>query len=354
MGALPIVKGVKLRATKIDSCGKPIQGPANRLVTDGFMSVRLDPVMKDRQELEQTNAEGRVIFTDTTPATRKHHNVAVQLCGVDPDLWSLFTGYSRVLDYDGTPIGIADKPDVDGDFGVALELWTGGVGDDDCPVPVDDSIFSLGGSGKSHGYLLLGATEWVPSGFSVEAGFADFTLSGITRAMPHWGRGPYNVARIDSSGTAGRLLVPVDADRHYTFFRTPIAPPEATKGAVALSVQSIFTAPDYYFGASAADVAPAQVDTQTLTLAITGSPAGGNFTLLVNGVETATIAYNAAASAVKTAIVGVADGFVAADFVTAGGALPTTAVTITAPVGVTLAVGTVALTGGTAPAVTLT
>lgn len=261
MGAIPIVKGIRLRATKINRCGLPLEGPGNRLVTSGFISVKLDPVMKERQELEQNNAEGKPFYADTTPATRKHHNAEIALCGVDPDLYAMFTAHERILDYDNkTAIGFADGPDVDNTTGVALEVWTGGVSEGDCPEPLDDdSVFSQLGSGVNHGYLLFGASEWTPSGLQVAASFADFMLKGVTIAMPQWGRGVYNVARTDAAGTPGRLLKPVGKKRHLTFFRTPVAPPEVTDGAVALAVQSIFEGK--YFGASAIAVAPEQPST---------------------------------------------------------------------------------------------
>ena len=49
MAQFPVVKGVRARFTKINSCGRPIAGPANRLVTSGFVSVNLSPVMKDAE-----------------------------------------------------------------------------------------------------------------------------------------------------------------------------------------------------------------------------------------------------------------------------------------------------------------
>jgi HK97 family phage major capsid protein len=83
----------------------------------------------------------------------------------------------------------------------------------------------------------------------------------------------------------------------------------------------------------------------TYAFSINGSPTGGTFTLKVNGVETAPIAYNANDAAIKAAIVAVDDGIVAADVTVASG-------TITGPFA--LAHGTDALTGGTSPVTTVT
>ena len=93
------------------------------------------------------------------------------------------------------------------------------------------------------------------------------------------------------------------------------------------------------------------------TLETTGGPTGGTFTLKFDGLETGTIAFNAAAATVVTALNALAN-IDSGDFVGAGGALPT-AVTLTGG-GVydatdltgLLVPGTVStLTGGTNPSV---
>ena len=264
MSVFPVVKGIRLRATKINRCGLPIAGEANRIVTDGFVSVGLTPVMKDANELEQENAEGKVCVQDRTPPIRKHHTVEVVLCNVNTGLISLFNGWSQVLDYDNSPIGFQDSEFVDADYGVALELWTGGRSDDDCPAPETDSIFTKQGTGMSYGYLLIGATEFTLGNIEVSANISTFTLSGISLAMPQWGKGPYNGAGTDEHGTPGRLLTPLGDDAHFTLFRTPVPPPEVTAGAepLPLEIATKFVAPDFYFGGPnsepAAEIAPEQ------------------------------------------------------------------------------------------------
>lgn len=355
MAQFPVVRGLRARFTKINSCGRPVPGAANRLVTSGFVSVHLTPVMKDADELEQTNAEGKVCVTDRTPPVRKYYTVEVDLCNVDSELISMLNSWQQVLDYDDASIGFRDQADVESDYGVAIELWTGGKGEDDCPVPSTDSIFSTGGSGKKYGYLLVGATEFQLGDFTVEAAIATFKLSGISLNMSQWGRGPYNVAGTDADGTAGRLLSPVGTQEHFTLFRTPVAPPEETGGAVPLDILGKFTGSTYYYGgpsnAPAADVAPDQDSSAGYVVSITGAPTAGTFTLKAGDLETADIDYSATAADVKTALAALDDGYAAADWTTSGGALPGTAVTIIPPVNVVIEVGANALTGGTTPTV---
>lgn len=359
MSVFPVVKGLRLRATKINNCGLPQAGPINRLVTDGFVTVNMTAVMNDAEELEQKNAEGKVCVIDRTPPTRKYYTPVVTLCNVNTELISMFNGWDQVLDYADNPIGFDDKTDVDGDYGVAIEVWTGGRSDSDCPTPTLDTIFSVGSSGKHYGYLLFGGTEWVLGDIEIGAQVSTFTLTGRTVAMPQWGRGPYNVAGTDANGTPGRMLTPMTEDNHYRLFRTPVPPPDVTGNggtAVALDILGKFTGTTYYFGgpanAPAADIAPEQDNGGASTaLTITGVPTGGGFTLLWNGHETAVIAYNAAAAAVKSALVAMDDGFDASDWtVTGATALPTGPITIIAPFG-SVTEGTNTLTGGTTPTV---
>lgn len=94
---------------------------------------------------------------------------------------------------------------------------------------------------------------------------------------------------------------------------------------------------------------------QVNTISTTGVPTGGTFTLTVNGVTSAPIAFNAAAATIQAALVAMSN-IAAGDVVAAGGALPT-AVTLTwggayAGQVVTVSANGAALTGGTTPTAT--
>jgi hypothetical protein len=355
-----VVKGLALRASKIDRCGKPLAGASNRLVTEGFIRVNLDPELKAAEDLEQTNAAGKVCVQGRTPPERKWWNVEIQFCDVDPDLYSLITGWARVLDWDDNPIGFRDQKEVNADTGVAFEVWTG-VGDDDgCEIPLDDSIFSAAASGASHGYLLFGGTEFISGALTVESGVATFTMTGRTIAMPHWGRGPYNVAATDASGTPGRLLVPTSKSEHITLFSTPVVPPEVTDGADALAIQTLFAAPPYYYGASSADVAPEQAaEDQGYNVTITGVPTGGNWSSMVTypggeTLETGVILFNSTPGQLLTILAALDDGYTASDWTVTGTNLPAGTINVIPPDGVTFEPEDNGLTGGTTPAAHVT
>jgi|GEM_PF-513509 len=94
------------------------------------------------------------------------------------------------------------------------------------------------------------------------------------------------------------------------------------------------------------------------TISVTGSPTGGTFTLTYSGQTTAGIAYNASAATVQSALEALSN-LAVGDVVCAGGALPTTAVTVTfqgalANTNVALLTAdSTGLTGGTSPTVSI-
>lgn len=309
MAMYTLIKGNRLRLTKVNSCGKPVAGPANYLVTDGFVRVSIDPVMKERKEIEQENAEGKVCFTDTTPAVRKYHNVKLEMCNINTHAITLLNGWPQVLDHADVPIGFEDLPNVDGDYGVMVEVWTTGRSEEDCVTPLTDDDLADTGSGKKYGYLAIAAKEWVlDGGLSVQADISTINFTGISLPPTGWGRGPWNVMEIDALGTPGRLLTPMGQNKsHYRSFRTGIEPPAITPGdgLCELAIDTIFQAPDYYYGGSAgapaADVAPAQpiCNGKKYTVVVTGT---GNFSLKVGTLDTSAIAVGALKGAVESAI----------------------------------------------------
>lgn len=94
-------------------------------------------------------------------------------------------------------------------------------------------------------------------------------------------------------------------------------------------------------------------------IAVTGSPTGGTFTLTFSGQTTSTIAWNASAGAVQTALEALSN-IAPGDVVCTGGPLPGTPVVVTFSgqyAGTDVALMTdndAGLTGGTTPAVTVT
>jgi len=320
-----IVKGKRLRATLVDSCGMPIQGPRSRIVTSGFVTVTASPQMREAQDLESTNADGAVCVSDRTRAERKWWNVTLELCKVNTDLYNMLMDWELVLGHDGEAIGFSDKKDQPDNRGVAIEIWTGVGSEDECDeIPDDDDILIAGATGSvaKYGYVLFGVVkEFALAGdLQIGAQVSTFSLAGRTGSPTRWGRGPYNVVATDSSNTPGRLLAPIKPGQHLRTFETTIPPPDPTDGACPLVL------PNPYYGNTAAATAPEQpacdavATNEEQSITISGSPTGGDYTLSFMGQTTAAIAYNANAAAVETALEGLST--IGANNVTVTGTAP--------------------------------
>ncbi|MBF6138131.1 hypothetical protein IU501_34750 [Nocardia otitidiscaviarum] len=266
---ISVVRGKALRATKANRCGMPLEGEGHYAITKGFVTVTMNPVLKDAEELEQQNADGEICASDRTAAEIKWFEVQIEFCGVNTCLWTMLGGWAPVLDYKGDPTGFETSRRVVSDAGVVLELWSGTSSADTCTTPVNDDVFGQSDAvtGEEFGYFLLGVKEWqLSGGLEIGRQVSTFTMSGISYDISAWGRGPYNVVPIDANLTPGRLINPVgslvDGISDLHFETTPIPPPAPTEGCCTLAVQSIFTAPNYYYGGPsaepAADIAPSQ------------------------------------------------------------------------------------------------
>lgn len=358
MSSYGLVKGVRLRATLVDVCGKPIAGPRSRIVTNGWISANVEPVMRDAEDLEQANAEGRNCVVDRTPPERKWNTVTLELCKVNTCLISLMTGWPLVLDWDGKPVGFDDQKEVPSDRAVALEIWSGVGSEDECELPTTDDILNPGGSSAAlpYGYTLLPAVkEMVPGALEFGAQVSTISLSGITANGTRWGRGPYNVQATDALNTPGRLLTPIGKGVHKRMFLTTVAPPETTEDCCGLIL------PSPYYEEPVAEIAPTQPacglepSNEVQSIAITGTPTGGTYTLTFDGATTAALAYNANAAAIQAALVALPT--IGTGNCTVSGTGPYTVTFVGELAGFNLVQMTAddsGLTGGTSPEVTVT
>lgn len=250
MAGYKVVRGKRLRGTRVDRCGMPLAGPKATLVTKGFISINYSFEMKDAEDYEQTNADGENCVTDRSAPQIKWANVEASLCDVDVELLSMMTGLPQVLDYANKPAGFRINDTVQVDQGFALELWSGTAGDD-CDEPTNDDILTANDFIAEYGYWLAPAVvEGVIGDIEIGASVATFTVTGRAVSAPRWGRGPYNVVPVDAANTAGRLLTPLKKREFVHAQRTTIAPPEVTDGAVPL------TLPTPYYVAATPPVEP--------------------------------------------------------------------------------------------------
>lgn len=362
MATYGIVKARRARFTLVDACGMPIAGPRSRLTTSGIITLTAEPVMREAEELEQTNGEGRVCVADRTPAERKWWSIGLELCKVNTCLLNMAMEWGIVAGYDGAAIGFDDRKSTRPDRGLAVELWAGVGSEDECDeIPTDDDILltgALGGGSTKYGYLAWPAVKEfaLGGGLDIGAKVSTFKLSGITNSPVRWGLGPYNVVAGDAQNTARRMLTAIPVGTHFRSFETTIAPPEADEDCCPLVL------PEQYYGESADEIAPEQPACGTEgtneieTVTLTGTPTGGTFRLVFRGATTTAIAYNAAAAAVQAALEALST--IGEDNVTVSGSAsgPYTVefVGVFAELNVPTMTAVASLTGGTAPGVTVT
>lgn len=237
-----VVRGKRLRATRVDRCGLPLAGPKATLVTKGFVSVKYQNVWKDASDLEQENADGELCVTDRTAPQLKWATVEAVFCDVDIELFNMFTGNKMILNYAQKPTGFVQGKTVNTEIGVGLELWSGTAGDD-CDVPLDDSVLEAEAPIREYGYWLAPAiVEATLGDIEIGASVATFTMTGRAVSAPMWGKGPYDVVAQNAAQLAGRMLKPISKDEPWLMDTVTIEPPAITDGAVPLVL------PTPYFG----------------------------------------------------------------------------------------------------------
>ncbi|MFF3665468.1 hypothetical protein [Microtetraspora malaysiensis] len=221
------VRGRVMRATRVDNCGNPVIGPCSQVVTKGFVKVSYSPEIAEGEEIELRRADGQLCVSDQGCPELKWLTVEIEFCQVDPDLFSMITGYPTVLDWQGDAVGTRITSKVECDSGVALEVWSDVPG-----APCSD------GGLRQYGYFLL---PWIVNGIigDLEIGndATTFTLTGKTKKGGNWGVGPYMVDPTDGASppTAGPLLTPIGPDEHMDLHLTTVAPPEDACGCQPLA-----------------------------------------------------------------------------------------------------------------------
>lgn len=213
----PLVRGRRLRATRLDTCGRIADRACSAIVTKGFVSVAMTANVDEGEEITVQNASGENCVRDPAEAQFLGYGVQITFCDVDPELYSMLTNQTVVYDSAGDAVGfrVNSKRKVS-DANFALELWSGVPG-----VACEDP-----NAAGSFGYFLLPfVSGGVLGDFTLENGAVSFVLQNAqTKDGANWGAGPYNVV---SDGTnAAPLLEPLDAYDHLHVQYTTIAPPE--------------------------------------------------------------------------------------------------------------------------------
>lgn len=216
------VKGRRMRATRIDGCGRVVYGEDSQVVSKGFVSVAWEANTLDSDEINQQNAAGERCIYEPAETTLVGYTMTAVFCEVDPELFSLITGQKVYLDENGDAIGFTINTKIDlSDRGYALEVWAGSPKGDACLDPT-----ATGRYGYFLAPFLMGGYV---DGYTVENGAINFTVTGAkTRDGNQWGSGPYNVMTV--GGVPAPLLTPLDPYDHKLLIWVTVAPPEPFYG----------------------------------------------------------------------------------------------------------------------------
>lgn len=189
-----MVKGRVARFTLLDRLGAPLEGDRSVVTTKGVVKITIGEIVEDQsnQMLRNEADRPRILFHGR-PKTMGY-SLDFDLCGVDPDLISMLTGYPVVHNAAGDIVGndaLSRLPLPN----FAVEVWT------KLAQPVD---------GYSYGYTLFPRVNGGRvASFSVEPQSADFVITGSrTRPMPRWDVGPYWLNNVDPSCAGRPPLVP--------------------------------------------------------------------------------------------------------------------------------------------------
>lgn len=220
-----LVRGKVMRVTQLDSCGAKNLGPNSTVVTDGFVSVALAANNAAGVDIEVVNANGKTCIRDVPCPEFLGYDLTITLCGVNPELWNLFTGQPKVFDVVSLlATGMRVNSDVNPcDNAFAIELWSN-VPDDACS-----------GAAKTYGYLLLPFVTGGSLGdFSVENNALNFTINGArTKKLSQWGVGPY-LPVAGAAGVPAALSTAINPGDHLHMQLTNIAPPTPSISSIPL------------------------------------------------------------------------------------------------------------------------
>lgn len=227
-----LLQGTRMRATRIDGCGRPVGGADAQVVTKGFISVSIKDNVENGDEFKVKLADGSFCINQRSKPNLNWIELGITMCQVSPELYELLTGSPLVYD-DATPTPNAVGFGRDGsDYATAsfaLELWTN-LGRSNAQACTGDAV--------RYGYLLL---PWIVEGsigdLTVENGPISFVINAITSPGNDWGVGPYDVI-VDRFGDPSPLLAPIPADRHLHLQMTDMAPPAPVCGYQELVLAS--------------------------------------------------------------------------------------------------------------------
>lgn len=207
------VRGVALRATRLDATGAPDEvADCGSYLSHGFIRFAFTPEYSEGDEIEVKNAAGEVCVLYKMPDTLKQITFTLELCDPDPVLTELLVGgdvlfdqvdATKALGYASAETGLETVPN-----GVAIEVWATAIqgGKAAADKPFWHYLFPwakmqlTGERALENGNL---ATVFEGRGVGNEAFGAGPELTGYTGQylwpFPAFSTRPYSYSRVDEA-----------------------------------------------------------------------------------------------------------------------------------------------------------
>lgn len=310
-----VVRGTMMRITKVDQCGRVVEGDCSQVTTDGFVTATLTMETEDGSEISVQNAAGDTCISDKKPDYLKWVTAEIEFCQVDPDLMAIINeNYLPVLDADGNVVGFQGSTAVPASSGFALEIWSDVIGSDACENPDAQGAWF---------YTLL---PYLTGGMLGDVEFQNdaitFTITANTKSGNRWANGPYDVV-MDGTGEAGPLLEPIDAAAPFLMQITTVEPPEAQCGCQPVPTPPFPTealAVDATVGADGLTVTANVTNAKGDTVELDWGDGGATDTVDVDPYYTAEATHTYAAAGAQTVTASSAGETGTADVTTTDGA----------------------------------
>jgi hypothetical protein len=222
------IRGLAMRATRVNNCGCPVEGVTSSAVSCGFVSIGLSAQIDEGTPITVRTAAGELCINEPACRTLTRYDVTIEFCQVDPELFELMASTRVLTDYKGDSVGHTVGENIQCQTGFALEVWSQVAGAECDP----------GAPGSWYYWLLPFVTSGLIGGdITIEDGPVTFTFSGQTKKNACWGLGPYDVVAQDAALTPGPLLAPGVLDDEHLYARTvELAPPECACGYQELEI----------------------------------------------------------------------------------------------------------------------
>lgn len=223
-----ILKGERIRATRLNECGEVVYGACAYVVTAGFVTINVTANVEDPTEYKQKTASGAYCYPpERGRPLLNWHELEIEFCDVNPELFELLTGSPLVLNDSLPPVAVGFGQDTDSYASTffALETWVGVArGGLACPA-----------GGVRYGYINYPYVyQGTVGDITIEDGPINFTINAIAPAGNAWGIGPHDVI-LDNAGAPSPLLEAIPTTRIQHVQWTSLAPPAAACGCQALA-----------------------------------------------------------------------------------------------------------------------